>query len=118
VQSNNLAHRVSIVVETWAAASSDIEQHGFEPIDFGGAFPQVCAVGYYLLVAADCTLAQKYQSSTKPRAVCAVIQRLGDNFPALHLNWEGPPPDKNPDFLSFRRAFYNFTTGIFFRILL
>ena len=43
--------------------------------------------------------------------VSSVIKRLGDVLPALYLNWEGPPPDKNPDFLSFRRAFYNITTG-------
>ncbi len=50
--------------------------------------------------------------------VSSVIKRVGDVLPALYLNWEGPPPDKNPDFLSFRRAFYNITTGNPFRFLI
>jgi hypothetical protein len=60
--------------------------------------------------------AHKYINQTRGYAlhafhVSSVIKRLGDVLPALYLNWEGPPPDKNPDFLSFRRAFYNITTG-------
>jgi hypothetical protein len=34
-----------------------------------------------------------------------------DSLPVVELIWQGLPPDKNPDFLSFRRAFYNIATG-------
>ena len=46
---------------------------------------------------------------------CVILSSLLVTFllpPALELIWEGLPPDKNGDFLSFRRAFYTIATGL------